>query len=338
MRSLPAAATGRLTAMPEAALEGAELVDVVRSGFIECVHRGSVIALDAAAGVVVKIGEPDRPCFPRSAAKPLQAVGMLRAGLQLDPPTLALAAASHSGEHAHVSRVRDLLTRNGLPESALLCPPALPLGEEAAHGVLAAGGGKARVFMNCSGKHTAMLLTCVANGWPVERYTDPAHPLQVAIRGTIEDLAAEPVAAVGVDGCGAPVFALSLTGVARAYLRLVGAEPETPERAVADAMRAHPELVGGTGRDVTRLMTGVPGLLAKDGAAGVYAAALPSGRAVALKISDGAQLARVPVLVGALRRLGMDAPVLDELAEIPVLGGGQQVGTARLRRGVLTED
>jgi L-asparaginase II len=271
-------------------------------------------------------------------AKPLQAVGMVRAGLQLDPPGLALAAASHSGEHVHVSRVRDLLTRHGLPESALLCPPALPLGEDAAHGVLAAGGRKARVFMNCSGKHTAMLLTCVANGWPTERYVDPTHPLQVAIRAAVEDLAAEPVTAVGVDGCGAPVFAVSLTGVARAYLRLVTAEPGTPERAVADAMRSRPELVGGTGRDVTRLMAGVPGLLAKDGADGVYAAALPAGRAVALKISDGAQRARTPVLVGALRRLGVDALVLDELAETPVLGGGQQVGVVRLRRGVFVDE
>jgi L-asparaginase II len=317
---------------------GVELVDVVRSGFVECVHRGSVIALDTAAGVVVKAGEPDRPCFPRSAAKPLQAVGMVRAGLQLDPPDLALAAASHSGEHAHVRRIRDLLTRNGLPESALLCPATLPLGDEAAHGVLAAGGGKARVFMNCSGQHTAMLLTCVANGWPTERYADADHPVQLAIRAAIEDLAGEPVAAVGVDGCGPPVFAVSLTGVARAYLRLVGAEPGTPERAVADAMRAYPELVGGTGRDVTRLMAGVPGLLAKDGAGGVYAAALAGGRAVALKISDGDKLARMPVLVGALRRLGVDALVLEELAETPVLGGGRQVGAVRLRRGVLPDE
>src|SRR5207244_12612280 len=121
---------------------GVELVEVVRSGFVECVHHGSVIALDADAGVALKAGEPDRPCFPRSTAKPLQAVGMLRAGLRLDPPALALAAASHSGERAHVSRIRDLLTRNGLPESALLCPPALPLGEAAAHDVVAAGGGE----------------------------------------------------------------------------------------------------------------------------------------------------------------------------------------------------
>jgi L-asparaginase II len=322
--------------MPEAD-HGVELVDVVRSGFVECVHRGSVVALDPDGGVLLKAGAPDRPCFPRSVSKPLQAVGMVRAGLQLDPPALALAAASHSGEHAHVSRIRDLLTRNGLPESALLCPPALPLGEDAARGVIAAGGGQARVFMNCSGKHTAMLLTCVANGWPTEGYVDPAHPVQVAIRAAIEDLTGEPVAAVGIDGCGPPIFAVSLIGVARAYARLVTAEPGTPERSVADAMRAHPELVGGTGRDVTRLMAGVPGLLAKDGAEGMYAGALPTGAAVALKIADGGKRARAPVMVAGLRRLGVDALVLDELAEEPVLGGGRQVGAIRLRRGVLAD-
>jgi L-asparaginase II len=312
-----------------------ELVEVVRSGFVECVHRGSVVALDAEGGVVLKAGAPDSPHLPRSANKPLQLVGMLRAGLELAPPDLAVAASSHSGETAHVRRVRDLLSGNGLPESALVCPAALPLGEEAARVVVAAGGGPARVFMNCSGKHTAMLLTCAANGWPLEGYADPAHPLQVGLRATLEDLAGEPVSAVAVDGCGAPLFGLTLSGLARAFSRLVTAEPGSPERRVADAMRAHPELVGGTGRDVTRLMSGAPGVLAKDGAEGVYAAALPSGAAAAVKVTDGAQRARPPLLVGALRALGLRAPVLDELAEVPVLGGGRPVGVVRLRPAAL---
>ncbi len=312
-----------------------ELVEVVRSGFVECVHRGSVVALDPHGAVQLKAGEPDAPQLPRSANKPLQLVGMVRAGLELSPPDLAVAASSHSGETVHVGRVRDLLSHNGLPEGALACPPSLPLGEDAARAVLAAGGGPARAFMNCSGKHAAMLLTCVANGWPVSGYVDPDHPLQVALRASVEDLAGEPVAAVGVDGCGAPLFGLTLTGLARAFARLVTAEPGSPERRVADAMRAHPDLVGGTGRDVTRLMAGAPGVLAKDGAEGVYAAALPSGAAVAVKIADGAQRARMPVLVGALRLLGLEAAVLDQLAEVPVLGGARQVGTVRLRRAAL---
>jgi L-asparaginase II len=313
------------------------LVEVVRSGVVESVHAGSVVALDPAGGVVLKVGAPDDPVLPRSANKPLQLAGMVRAGLKLAPPDLAVGAASHSGEHAHVRRVRDLLTANGLPESALVCPPALPLGEDAARAVLAAGGGPSRAFMNCSGKHTAMLLTCVANGWPTAGYADPAHPLQQAIRVTIEDLAGEPVTATAVDGCGAPLFGLTLTGLARAFGRLVTAEPGSPERMVADAMRAYPDLVGGTGRDVTALMAGAPGVLAKDGAEGVYAAALPSGAVAAVKVADGAQRARVPLMVGALRRLGLEASVLDELGEVPVLGGGRPVGTVRLRRGALGE-
>ncbi|MFL6128974.1 MAG: asparaginase [Mycobacteriales bacterium] len=315
--------------------QGRALVEVVRSGFVECVHGGSVVALGPQGAVVVKIGEPDAPHLPRSANKPLQLVGMLRAGLDLSPPDLAVAASSHSGETAHVRRVRDLLNRHSVPESSLACPPSLPLGEEAARAVLAAGGGPARAFMNCSGKHTAMVLTCLANDWPVAGYAEPDHPLQVALRGTVEDLAGEPVSAVAVDGCGAPLFGLTLTGLARAFARLVTAEPGSPERRVADGMRAHPDLVGGSGRDVTALMAGAPGVLAKDGAEGVYAAALADGAAAAVKVADGAQRARLPMLVGALRRLGLQAAVLDELAEEPVLGAGRPVGSARLRAGAL---
>jgi len=314
---------------------GVELVDVVRSGFVESVHRGSVVALDPDGGVVVKVGEPDAPHLPRSANKPLQLVGMVRAGLGLAAPDLAVAASSHSGAPEQVRRIRDLLAAASLPESALVCPPALPLGEEAARAVLAAGGRESRVLMNCSGKHAAMLLTCRANGWPTAGYAEPEHPLQLALRAAVEDLAGEPVSAVAVDGCGAPLFGLTLTGLARAFGRLVRAQPGSPERQVADAMRAHPHLVGGTGRDVTRLMAGSPGVLAKDGAEGVYAAALPSGAATAVKVADGAARARQPLLVAALRRLGLDTPVLAELAEVPLPGGDRRVGTVRLRAGAL---
>ena len=183
--------------------------------------------------------------------------------------------------------------------------------------------------MNCSGKHAAMLATCVVRGWPLPGYLAQDAPLQVALAAAVAELAGEPVAHVAVDGCGAPQHALTLTGLARAYGRLVRAPEGSPERRTADAMRAHPDVVGGTGRDVTLLMAGLPGLLAKDGAEGVYAAALPDGSAVALKVADGAGRPRVPVLVAALRALGADAPVLDELATLPVLGGGRVVGEVR---------
>ncbi|PZF98002.1 asparaginase [Micromonospora deserti] len=309
---------------------GVPLAEVVRSEFVEGVHRGSVVVLDATGAPLTGVGDVAGAVFPRSSNKPMQAVGMIRAGLPLtDPADLALVSASHAGEEFHLARVGALLAGAGLDESALHCPPELPVGEAARAAVLRAGGGPSRIQMNCSGKHSGMLLTCRAAGWPVDGYWRPEHPVQQRLRATVEELTGERVAAVGVDGCGAPVLAVSLTGLARAYLRLVSAEPGSVPRAVADAMRAHPEFVGGTQADDTRLMRGVPGLLAKVGAEGVIAAAVPGVGAVAIKIDDGAARARMPVLVSALRRLGVDAPVLDEFAEVPLFGGGVPVGAVR---------
>jgi L-asparaginase II len=309
---------------------GELLAAVVRSGFTEGYHRGSVVVLDGDGQAVAAAGDATGPIFPRSSNKPMQAVGMLRAGFTpARPAHLAIAAASHFGEDFHIDLVRDVLGTAQLPATALACPPDLPLAADARAAVLRDGGAPDPIYMNCSGKHAAMLATCVAAGWPTDGYHLPSHPLQQALRATVEELAGEPVAAVGVDGCGAPVLAISLYGLASAYLRLVHAAPGSPERAVADAMRAHPELVSGTGADDARLMHGIPGALAKGGAEGVLALAIPSVGAVALKIDDGALRARVPVLVSALRRLSVHAPVLDELAEVPVLGRGEPVGSVR---------
>ncbi|MFF5178660.1 asparaginase [Micromonospora sp. NPDC000316] len=309
---------------------GVPLAEVVRSGFVEGAHRGSVVVLNAAGVPVAAAGDVTAPIFPRSASKPMQAIGMVRAGLSLtDPADLALVSASHAGEAFHLARVDALLGRAGLDAAALHCPPDLPVGAAAREAVLRAGGGPTRVQMNCSGKHSGMVLTCQAAGWPLDGYWRPEHPLQQCLRAAIEEFTDEQAAAVGVDGCGAPVLAVSLTGLAGAYLRLVDAEPGSVPRAVADAMRAHPEIVGGTEADDTRLMRGVPGLLAKVGAEGVIAVGLPGVGAVALKIDDGADRARMPVLVSALRRLGVDAPVLAEYAEVPLFGGGVPVGAVR---------
>jgi L-asparaginase II len=303
------------------------VAEVVRSGFTESVHRGSVAAFAADGRAVISIGPAETPFFPRSANKPLQAAGMLHCGLALDGELLALAAASHSGEDFHADGARKILSEAGLSEEDLDCPAAWPLDTETARRLIARGEGMSKIRMNCSGKHAAMLATCVANRWPVAGYLAPSHPLQQAIRRTVEELAGEQVSAVGVDGCGAPLFALTLAALSRAFRALVLAAPGMPERRVADAMRAHPEWTSGTSRDERRLMDAVPGLLVKAGAEGVAAFALADGRSGAVKIDDGATRARIPVTVAALRRLGAAVP--DDLATISLTGGDAVVGVVR---------
>lgn len=317
------------------------LAEVVRSGFIESRHRGAVAAIAADGSVLLAAGTADIPMFPRSSNKPLQAAAMLRCGLKLDGELLALAAASHSGEDFHVSGVRQILASAGLTEDHLLCPPDYPLDEQSQQAMIAAGAPRDRIHMNCSGKHASMLATCVAAGWPTATYTDPEHPLQLHIRDTIARLADEPVTAIGVDGCGAPLMAISLTGLARAFRAMVLAESGTAERAVADAMRAHPEWTSGTARPERALMAAIPGLLLKSGAEGVEGFALADGRAAAVKIEDGTARGRVPVTVGLLRELGAEAEpgadhdALASLATSPVYGGGRVVGEIRATSGLL---
>ncbi|MFF4156033.1 asparaginase [Streptomyces sp. NPDC001678] len=305
------------------------LAEVVRSGFVEGVHRGSLVLLAADGSVELALGDPTAPVYPRSANKPMQAAAVLRAGLELSGERLALAAASHSGESFHLELARTMLGEFGLSEDDLQTPPDLPLDPVEAEAYLASGLARHKVTMNCSGKHAAMIAACAANGWPTETYLDPAHPLQRLVQGVVEAVTGEPVHHMGTDGCGAPLMALSLAGLARAFRSFVLAAPGTPERAVADAMRAHPEYVAGTRRPDTWIMREVPGALSKMGAEAVQALALPDGRALAFKIDDGAARAMGPVLARALALLGVDSPVLARIAEAPLLGGGQRVGEIR---------
>ena len=306
------------------------IAEVIRSGFPESRHHGSAVVLGAdGQEVLFSVGETAAAMFPRSSNKPVQAAAMRSLGLELDGELLALAAASHSGEDFHVTGVRKILASAGLTEDALQCPPALPLDEDAQRRFLAAGGHPDRVSMNCSGKHAAMLATCVTAGWPTGSYRDPGHPLQREIRARLERLSGERVTAVGVDGCGAPLFAVSLTALARAFGSLVLAEPHSSERCVADAVRTHPEWTSGTARSERALMMAVPGLLVKSGAEGVQAFALADGRAAAVKKEDGAARAVPAVTVALLRMLGVAevAPgALDQIADLPIYGGGQPVG------------
>ena len=308
---------------------GEVVAEVVRSGFVESLHRGAVAALAADGSPAWAVGDPAEPVFPRSCNKPVQAVGMLRCGLDLDGELLALASASHSGELFHLDGVRAMLAAAGLEESALRTPPDYPIDPVARDAYVRSGGEASPIAMNCSGKHAAMLCTCVAAGWPVDTYLCADHPLQLALAATFAELTGEHVAAVGVDGCGAPLFATSLAGLARAFRAIALAPAGTPEHRVAEAFRSHPEWASGSRRDEATLLKALPGAVGKSGAEGCYAVALADGRTAALKIDDGGGRARPVVMAAALRRLGVDHPVLDELGTAPVLGGGRPVGEVR---------
>ncbi len=254
---------------------------------------------------------------------------MLRCGLELPEHLIALAASSHSGEDLHLSGVRAILETAGLSEADLRTPADFPLEPRARDAWIWAGLGPSPIAMNCSGKHAAMLATCVVQGWSISDYPDPDHPLQQAILREVRTMTGDEVPLVGVDGCGAPVHAITLSGLARSVSRALLSAPGSPARNVVDAMRAHPETVGGEHRDVTAFMRAVPGLMAKDGAEGVYVAGLPDGRSVAIKVEDGAARARQVALAAILEDWapsGADTAALAALARIDVLGGGRPVG------------
>lgn len=323
------------SAAPAATRTGLPVVaEIVRSGFVEGHHYGSIVALAADGSVDWSVGEVAAQVLPRSCNKPVQALAMVELGLDLPDDLLALACASHSGEAFHVEGVRRTLESAGLDESALRTPADYPLDDDAREAVVRAGGARTPILMNCSGKHAAMLATCVLRGWDTATYLDPAHPLQVAIADTFARLTGESIDTVAVDGCGAPLLSTSLTGLARAFSTLASAT-DGPQRRVADAIRRHPEYVSGTTRDELALHRAVPGLIGKAGAESCYAVALPDGRAWALKTDDGAARVRPVLMAEALRRsgvldeAGVDAGAVASTGRVELLGGGVPVGEIR---------
>ncbi|WP_299451028.1 asparaginase [uncultured Serinicoccus sp.] len=312
------------------------VAEVVRNGFVESVHHGVVALTGPDGSPELALGPVDAPILPRSSLKPLQAVAMLRAGAVLEGELLALACASHSGEERHLEGARRILASVGLDESALRNTPELPFDEDERRRWVREGSPATSLAQNCSGKHSGMLAACVAAGWDTGSYLDPEHPLQRLVVEVVEELTGEPVAVSTVDGCGAPALGVSSTGLARAFGRIAAADASTEEGRVAEAIRRHPEFLGGTGRDVTELIAAVPGLIAKDGAESVYAVGLADGRGLSVKITDGGERARVVVATAALRRAGAHelgpeaADVMDALdARAVVRGHGERVGAVR---------
>ncbi len=303
---------------------------VTRSGLVESVHHGIVAATNPDGSLLFGHGPHDIAMFPRSSNKPMQAVAMLRSGVLLEGELLALASSSHNGEAFHLDGVQRILAvaDEGLTETDLQNTADYPLHEASRNEWVAAGRPPSSLGQNCSGKHAGMLVTCVAAGWDLSTYLDPDHRLQRAMKDTIEDLSGERVAATGIDGCGAPVMAITLAGLARAFGAMAAAGAHTPQGKVADAIRANPRFLGGTDRDVTALIEAVPGLIAKDGAESVYAVGLPDGRGLAVKIIDGGQRARAAVTIKALQAMGVTGrdEALANIADTPILGHGQPVG------------
>ena len=301
---------------------GQTLAEITRSGVVESVHTGHLVILNSDGSVRLSKGDPTQLTYPRSTIKSIQTSAMIRSGLKLEPRLLALVSASHSGAEMHQKGALEILATVGLGEIDLQNAKDKPLGETERR----AWGSQepTRLAMNCSGKHAGMLATCVAAAWPTANYLDPAHPLQVAIKKELENLAGEEVALTSADGCGAPLFLISLHGLARA-MRAITISTDPIHQSVVKACRDFPEMVAGENRLTTRLMREVPGLFMKEGAEGVEVATLADGRTIVFKISDGSIRPFETLMVAALAEFGIN--VEDKTERI--YGGSEAIGSIR---------
>ena len=301
---------------------GEILAEITRSGVVESAHSGHMVLLNSDGSVHLSKGDPSQLTYPRSSIKSIQTSAMLRAGLKLEPRLLALVSASHSGAAMHQDGAIEILATVGLTENDLQNAKDKPLGEIERRAW--ADKEPTRLAMNCSGKHAGMLATCVAAGWPTANYLDPAHPLQVAIKEELENLANEEVALTSADGCGAPLFLLSLQGLARA-MRAITISTDPIHQSVVQSCRDFPEMVAGEKRLTTRLMREVPGLFMKEGAEGVEVATLADGRTIVFKISDGSLRPFETLMVAALAEFGVNVTDTTER----IYGGSEAIGSIR---------
>jgi len=298
---------------------GEVLAKVTRGDLVESLHLGHLIVLNADGSTYLTKGSPELPIYPRSAIKSLQAAAMLKAGIKVLGNELALICASHSGSQSHIDLVTKMLTSRGISTAQLKNAVDKPLGEKEKN----SWGDKepSQLAQNCSGKHAGMLITCQQNGWDMNTYLDLDHPLQVAIKNEIEELSGEKVSAVSVDGCGAPLFAISLIGLAKSISNLVKSN-EAVHKQIVTACTTYPELVAGQGRLTTRMMKAVPGLFVKEGAEGIEVCALADGRVIAIKIIDGSWRPVAPIIMEIFKRWGVVMP--DE--SVKIYGGASVIG------------
>ncbi|MBT8162195.1 MULTISPECIES: asparaginase [Arthrobacter] len=318
-----------------------ELAVVERSGFIESRHIGSAVVLSGDGTVVAQLGDVTTPIYAGSALKPFQALAAMQSGVPLRGAQVALACASHIGSLDHMDVVEGMLKAAGVRQEQLQCPSAWPQDEIARNWLVRSEQGRSKLAFNCSGKHAAFLWACTENGWDTHSYLEPNHPLQQRVRSVIEEYSGEKIAHLGIDGCGAPVAAISLTGLARAYSRLARAPRDRNSNAraatIATSMLDYPWAVQGRGEANTIVMDELD-VIAKGGAEGVLVMATPTGASVAVKILDGNPRAATLVgltllaVVGAVDIPGVSS-VLEKVVE-PVLGGSHAVGKIRLGHAV----
>lgn len=323
------------------AYDAVELAVLERSGFVESVHIGSAVVVAGDGSVVTELGDIKAPIYPRSAVKPFQALAAMQAGVPLRGAQVAIACGSHTGSLDHMDVVSGMLKAAGLNESHLGCPAAWPSDSTARAWMARTEKDKSRLAMSCSGKHAAFLWACKENGWDVAGYLEPNHPMQRAVRTVLEEYTGEKITHTGVDGCGAPVMAVSLTGLARAFSTLAKAPSDKHANArtatIATSMLDYPWAVEGHGKPNTVVMDKL-GVIAKMGAEGVLAMATDTGASVAVKILDGNGRAASLVGLTLLAASGaLDIPevagVLDQVVP-EVMGGSSRAGSLRLGQAV----
>ncbi|MCL4440498.1 MAG: asparaginase [Firmicutes bacterium] len=321
------------------------LVEVTRGPLVESAHRGSIAVADASGRLLAWAGDPDMITYYRSSAKPIQALPVLTSGAAakfgLSEQELAVICASHSGEEEHVQAVSGILAKLGLSQDYLLCGVHPPFHKLSAQQIWRQGEEPGAVHCNCSGKHSGMLALCRYYGWPLDNYLDLSHPLQQMLLETIKSYHETEDVAVGVDGCGVPVYGMSLIDMAKGYARLVDPDGKflpvplaEASKQVVKAMTKYPKLVAGTGRFDTILMEETGGkVVAKTGAEGVECFGLVGrGIGVAIKIEDGNNRAAEPAAIEVLRQVKL----LSE-AELQALAHIHKVAVKNHRRETVGE-
>lgn len=321
------------------------LIQEFRAGQLECVHRGHISIVNEEGRVVKYAGDPHYVAFTRSSAKPIQAIPGIRAGIVesfgLTTAEVAVMAASHRAEEEHVATLNSLISKIGVEEEELVCAPSLPLDRNAREKLLRNGGDRRRLFHNCAGKHLGVLAYCKMMGYPLDGYDDPTHPVQQEIVNTLAELSQLQVENIGrgVDGCGFPVFALPLSALATAYMKLACPDKiadQATAKAVGTitaAMNQYPHLVAGRGK-VDSIILEDPNIIAKGGFKGVYAFALRKERlGITFKVSDGSEEEWGMIVLEILQQLGYEnQETIQKLREVfstPITNdAGREVGHA----------